>query len=129
MRKSNELLDLYAIRLGLRTSTEIADRLSVTKAAVSMWRSGKSHPNAVSIETMCSAIEEPLNRWLALIEAERSRSESERKVWLKAAQAAACAVLLFGAIWGSKAQAQERFTVRVISQQCILCQIMGVPER
>jgi len=95
MNSSNRLLDIYMQKLSLRTLAEAANKLGVTRPAVSNWRAGTSHPNAEAIESMCKATGEPLSRWLPLIEAERCRTEGDRKVWLRLAQAAAAIFTAF----------------------------------
>ncbi|MET3650658.1 helix-turn-helix domain-containing protein [Dyella japonica] len=95
MSNSDRLLDIYMQKLSLRTLSEVASKLNVTRPAVSNWRAGTSHPNAEAIETMCKATGEPLSRWLPLIEAERCRTEGDRKVWLRLAQAAAAIAAAF----------------------------------
>jgi transcriptional regulator with XRE-family HTH domain len=93
MNNSNRLIDLYSQKLSLSTNQAVADRLNIQRPTVSMWRSGKSHPDAVSIEKMCTAIGEPLRQWLPLIEAERAHSPAAKRVWLRLAQAAAAVVM------------------------------------
>lgn len=95
MNSSNRLLDIYMQKLSLRTLAEVANKLGVTRPAVSNWRAGTSHPNAEAIEAMCKATGEALSRWLPLIEAERCRTEGDRKVWLRLAQAAAAIFTAF----------------------------------
>ena len=89
MNASNQLIALYRATLSLTTNQSVADKLSVKQPTVSMWLNDKSHPDAESIEKMCTAIGEPLRKWLPLIEAERARTPAARKVWLRLAQAAA----------------------------------------
>lgn len=95
MNNSNRLLDLYSQKLSLETNTAIALKLGVKQPTVSMWRSGKSHPNASAIDVMCKAINQPLREWLPLIEAERTRSEADKKVWLRLAQTAAAFAMIY----------------------------------
>jgi transcriptional regulator with XRE-family HTH domain len=94
MNNSNRLIDLYMQKLSLHTLNEVATKLGVTRPAVSNWRAGTSHPNAAAIEAMCKATSEPVQRWLPLIEADRCRTDSDRKVWLRLAQAAAAIALM-----------------------------------
>lgn len=94
MNNSNQLLDMYSQRLSLKTNQAIADKLGVQRPTVSMWKSGASHPNAAAIAAMCKATEESLAKWLPLIEAERCRTDADRKVWLRLAQAAAAIALI-----------------------------------
>lgn len=96
MNNSNQLLDIYSQRLSLTTNQAIADKLGVQRPTVSMWKSGASHPNAAAIAAMCKATEEPVAKWLPLIEAERCRTEADRKVWLRLAQAVAIIAVAVG---------------------------------
>lgn len=96
MNSSNQLLDIYRQRLSLKTNQAIADKLGVKQPTVSMWLNEKSHPNAEAIGIMCKATGENLSRWLPLIEAERCRTEADKKVWLRLAQMAAAITLAVG---------------------------------
>ena len=96
MNSSNQLLEIYRQRLSLKTNQAVADRLGVKQPTVSMWLNEKSHPNAEAIATMCKATGETLAKWLPLIEAERCRTEADRKVWLRLAQMAAAVTLAVG---------------------------------
>ena len=96
MNHSNQLIEIYKAHLSLASNTAIGERLGVKQQTVSMWVHGKSHPNAEAIAAMCKATGEPLARWLPLIEAERCRTEADRKVWLRLAQMAAAVTLAVG---------------------------------
>jgi transcriptional regulator with XRE-family HTH domain len=96
VNNSNQLLDMYSQRLSLKTNQAIADKLGVQRPTVSMWRNGASHPNAAAIAAMCKATDESLAKWLPLIEAERCRTDADKKVWLRLAQTAACIALALG---------------------------------
>jgi transcriptional regulator with XRE-family HTH domain len=98
MNSSNQLLAIYRQQLSLKTNQAVADKLGVKQPTVSMWLNEKSHPNAEAVAIMCKAAGESLAKWLPLIEAERCRTEADRKVWLRLAQAAACVALTFVAI-------------------------------
>ena len=100
------LLDKYKEACSLASDNACAASLGLTRSAVSLWRQGKGHPDADSVERMCTATGESLAHWLPLIEADRARSPAARKVWLRLAQAAA-AVALTVLAWrhGSDGQA------------------------
>ena len=89
MNATIKLLDKFREVCLLPSDNACAVRLGVTRSTVSLWRLQKGHPDADSVERMCSATNEPLAKWLPLIEAERARSPAARKVWLRLAQAAA----------------------------------------
>ena len=105
MNSSNQLLELYRQRLSLKTNQSVADKLGVKQPTVSMWLNEKSHPNAECIAIMCKATGESLAKWLPLIEAERCRTEGDRKVWLRLAQTAACLALSMGLLAPSNSYA------------------------
>lgn len=96
MNSSNRLIDIYMSKLSLRTLNDAAKKLGVTRPAVSNWRAGTSHPNAAAVEDMCKATGESLAKWLPLIEAERCRTDDDRKVWLRLAQVAASIAITVG---------------------------------
>lgn len=96
MNATIKLLDKFREVCSLPSDNACAVRLGVTRSAVSLWRLQKGHPDADSIERMCAATNEPLAKWLPLIEAERARSPAARKVWLRLAQAAAAVALTIG---------------------------------
>jgi hypothetical protein len=79
---------------------------------VSRWRTEQNHPEADTIEAMCDAINEPLARWLPLIEAERARTPSARKAWLRLAQIAAAITLTVGVFGPSSAHADAPVSSR-----------------
>jgi len=95
MNFSNQLIETYKRHLSLTSNTAVGEKLGVKQQTVSMWVHGKSHPNAEAIAAMCKATGEPLSKWLPLIEAERCRTEGDRKVWLRLAQAAAAIAAAF----------------------------------
>lgn len=106
MSASITLLDKYKKACSLASDNACAVSLGVTRSAVSLWRNGKGHPEADSVERMCEATGESLARWLPLIEAERARSPGARKAWLRLAQVAAVLTLTVGAL-PSHATAQQ----------------------
>jgi transcriptional regulator with XRE-family HTH domain len=95
MNATIKLLDKYREVCSLSSDNACAVRLGVTRSAVSLWRLQKGHPDADSVERMCAATNEPLAKWLPLIEAERARSPAARKVWLRLAQAAASIAVIY----------------------------------
>lgn len=95
MNYSNQLIDIYKRKLSLASNTAMGEKLGVKQQTVSMWVHGKSHPNAEAIADMCKATGERLSKWLPLIEAERARTDGDRKVWLRLAQAAAAIAAAF----------------------------------
>jgi Helix-turn-helix. len=98
MPASITLLDKYKKTCSLASDNACAVSLGVTRSAVSLWRNGKGHPEADSVERMCEATGEPLARWLPLIEAERARSPGARRAWLRLAQVAAVMTVVLGSL-------------------------------
>ncbi|WP_126537674.1 DUF3693 domain-containing protein [Aerosticca soli] len=96
MNASLVLLDRYKKALNIGADNAAAESLNITRATISGWRHGKSHPDAESVARMCEVTGEPLAKWLPLIEAERARSPEARKVWLRLAQMAAAMALAIG---------------------------------
>lgn len=96
MSAAINLLDKYKKTCSIASDNACAISLGVSRSAVSLWRNGKGHPEADSIEQMCDAIGEPLARWLPLIEAERARSPGARRAWLRLAQVAAAVAMTVG---------------------------------
>jgi transcriptional regulator with XRE-family HTH domain len=82
---TNKWLDKYLATCYAKQDKEIAGKLRVRQSTVSIWRSGRAHPDAESIEKMTNAIGEPVGPWLAQIEAERARTPANRQVWLRLA--------------------------------------------
>lgn len=89
MTATISLLDKYKESCSLFSDNACAISLHITRSTVSGWRLGKSHPDAESVEKMCLAVGDPLRQWLPLIEAERSTSPANKRVWLRLAQTAA----------------------------------------
>ena len=93
MNSTIKLLDKYREVCLLTSDNAVAVKLGLSRSAVSLWRGGKGHPEADSVEKMCLATGEPLAHWLPLIEAERARSPAARRAWLRLAQVAAVMTL------------------------------------
>ena len=106
MSASINLLDKYKKACSIASDNACASSLGVGRAAVSKWRNGTGHPEADLVERMCEATGEPLARWLPLIEAERARSPSARKAWLRLAQVAAVLTLAIGSLPSHAAERQ-----------------------
>ena len=90
------LLDRYKKAKGIGADNAAAIELGLTRATVSGWRHGKSHPDAESVSVMCEGAGESVAHWLPLIEADRARTPEARKVWLRLAQMAAAITLTVG---------------------------------
>lgn len=93
MNSTIKLLDKYREVCSLPSDNAVAVKLGLSRSAVSLWRGGKGHPEADSIEKMCLATGEDIARWMPLIESERARSPGARKAWLRLASRAAAVTL------------------------------------
>lgn len=109
MTASTALVDKYKKACSLASDNACAASLGVSRSAVSLWRNGKGHPEADSIERMCIATGESVAHWLHLIEAERARTPAARKVWLRLAQAAASLLLVVTAAGSQRVEAHTNF--------------------
>lgn len=96
MSASLDLLDKYKKACNVTSDNACAVQLGLSRSTVSLWRNGKGHPEADTVERMCEATGESLARWLPLVEAERARTPSARKAWLRLAQVAATITLVVG---------------------------------
>lgn len=96
MTPTIKLLDKFFQACSAKNDSDVARALRRSPQAVNGWRKGTAHPDAESVERMCSATGESLAHWLPLIESERARNPEAKRVWLRLAQAAAVVVLAFG---------------------------------
>jgi len=112
VNSSVKLLDKYKQACAIASDNACAVKLGVTRAAVSRWRNEQNHPEADIVEAMCEATGEPVARWLPLIEAERARTPSARKAWLRLAQVAATITLVAGVFGPSSAHADAPVSSR-----------------
>lgn len=80
MSASKILLDKYLKTCA--TPSDAARKLELYPSAISNWQSGRSHPDASSVQKMCNALGLNTMEWLAKIEAERAKGKENRKVWL-----------------------------------------------
>lgn len=85
MSATKLLLDKYRQTCLPQNDNGMAKRLRVSRAAVSRWATGKGHPNPEAVEQMAKDLGEPTGPWLAQIEAERARTPSDKRVWLRLA--------------------------------------------
>lgn len=95
MNATIKLLDKYREACSLTSDNAVAVRLGLSRSTVSLWRGQKGHPEADSIEKMCTATGESIARWMPLIEADRARSPDARKAWLRLAHLAAAVTTVY----------------------------------
>lgn len=95
METQNILLDKCKKASKATTDMALADALGVGRAAVSKYRKGLSHPDAVVCARIAELSGEPLARVLGIVGEERAISREEKQVWRRLATAAAiCFVAL-----------------------------------
>jgi len=81
-----ELLDKYVAACKHPSDSATARALKIRPSAVNNWRHGRSHPDILSVQRMCDAINEPLIKWVPLIEADRATTPGNKRVWLQLAE-------------------------------------------
>lgn len=84
----NELLDKAKRTRSLPTDMALAEALHVGRAAVSGWRHGSRHPDAVACARLSELTGEPLPRVLGIVGEARAISAEEKRVWRRLATAA-----------------------------------------
>ncbi|MCU1054627.1 hypothetical protein JAK47_08800 [Stenotrophomonas maltophilia] len=97
MSSVNDLLDKVREAGNFPSDNALAQRLGMTRAVVSTWRSGRNPIPDERIAQLCALgkLDGPL--WIAMIHAERAQSATERALWrlmLDRMGAAAAAVAL-----------------------------------
>ncbi len=81
MSSVNDLLDKVREAGNFPSDNALAQRLGLTRAVVSTWRSGRNPIPDERIAQLCALgkLDGPL--WIALIHAERAQSATERALW------------------------------------------------
>ncbi|MBO9879242.1 DUF3693 domain-containing protein [Xanthomonas sp. D-99] len=81
MSAENELIDL--VRAGGKFSSDnaLAQKLGVTRAMVSSWRSGRYALPDERIAQLCALAKLDGASWMARIHAERAETQVERALW------------------------------------------------
>lgn len=92
MDAANKLLDKAVKACSPATARALSEYLGVTESAVSNWRRGKAHPDAVSCERIARLLDLPLAHVLGVVGEARAISSAEKAVWRRLASAA-CLVL------------------------------------
>lgn len=94
MSAINELLDKAKIANGLGSDIALAERLGVTRAMVSKWRSDDKPIADERIAQICSLAKVDGPEWMARIHAEKAQSPAERALWSKMLTRLAAAAIL-----------------------------------
>ena len=79
---TTRLLDLWKASKGIESDHAAWQALRLSgQSAVSNWRHGRSHAAPSLVSRMASEAGADPGYWLALIEADRARSEDDKKAW------------------------------------------------
>ena len=92
----NSLLDQAKEACGVSYDKDLAPRLGVRPSAISNYRKGVSHPDAVVCATLAGLTGVPLARVLGVIGEARAISREEKAVWRKLAATAMALCLAVG---------------------------------
>lgn len=121
----NSLLDQAKEACGVSYDKDLAPRLGVRPSAISNYRKGVSHPDAVVCATLAGLTGVPLARVLGVIGEARAISREEKAVWRRLAATAMALCLAVGFAVPHKVQAAatgfDKSTVYT------LCEIMDGP--
>lgn len=101
----NSLLDQAKEACGVSYDKDLAPRLGVRPSAISNYRKGVSHPDAVVCATLAGLTGVPLARVLGVIGEARAISREEKAVWRKLAATAMALCLAVGFALPHKAEA------------------------
>ncbi|MBO9761941.1 DUF3693 domain-containing protein [Xanthomonas phaseoli] len=77
----NALLDKVKESCSLPSDNVLSQRIGVTRAAVSMWRSGNKPVPDERIAQLCAMAKLDGGEWMARIHAERAASPAEKALW------------------------------------------------
>jgi transcriptional regulator with XRE-family HTH domain len=93
MSTTTELMDLARSATASSSDAELARKVGLKPAALSNYRQGTRHADEETIDALCKAAKLKPARWAMMIQADRQKSESARRFWMKLAQAAAMVAL------------------------------------
>lgn len=94
----NSLLDQAKEVCGVSYDKDLAPRLGVRPSAISNYRKGVSHPDAVVCATLAGLTGVPLARVLGIIGEARAISREEKAVWRKLAATAMLIAISVGMV-------------------------------
>jgi transcriptional regulator with XRE-family HTH domain len=129
MAVATELLDKYRNACFLASDMALAEKLGVTRALVSKWRTGDRQPQTTEIEKMCKVTGEDEGVWLTLLAAERAETPAARTSLLRMVDLAkryghaACLALALGVVPHS-AKAAEHLQQIAVGHQSAPVYIM-----
>lgn len=105
MQTVQDVIEAAKAALGVESDNAFAQKLGVTRGAVSNWKRGVSLPDTVTCATLAGLTGLPLAKVLGIVGEARAISREEKAVWRKlAATAALLAVVVFPAL-SERAQA------------------------
>lgn len=90
----NKLLDTVKEVCGARTDGELAEKLGVSKQAISSYRNGHRLPDPVQCATIAGLSGLPLAQVLGVVGEARAISRDEKAVWRKLAATVALIVVM-----------------------------------
>lgn len=88
------LLDKVKEQCSLPSDNALSQKLGVTRAVVSTWRSGVTPLSDERIAQLCAIAKLDGPEWLARIHAEKAQSPAERALWSKMLVRLAAAAIL-----------------------------------
>ncbi len=104
----NLLLDKSKEICKANSDSELADKLGISKQAISSYRKGTRLPDAVICEALAEITELPLTKVLGIVGEARAISREEKAVWRKLATLAATTLMIgTGITCPNKSQAQS----------------------
>jgi hypothetical protein len=86
MSATTELLDAWKATRGVISDNAAAGLLGVGRAAISRWRNTPGQAEAHLIARMARECGQEPGGWLARVEAERAKSDPDRKAWTSVAR-------------------------------------------
>lgn len=126
MNEENELLNLAKAGGKLNSDNALAQKIGVTRAMVSSWRSGRYAMPDDRIAQLCALAKLDGPEWMARIHAERAESPAERQLWqtalqrLTAVAAALAVVVMAHRLSGPNGALSALMLPAVIDPVCIM---------
>lgn len=127
MTATADLLDKVKERCSIPSDNALSQKLGVTRAVVSTWRSGGTPLSDERIAQLCAMAKIDGATWMATIHAERATSVTERALWRLildrvSAAAAVLVLVVFSAPGVARAKAIEINNLQQgDAAVCILC--------
>ena len=135
MAAAAELLNAAKQRAGIPSDNALSQRLGVTRAMVSSWRSQLKPMPDERIAQLCALAKLDGPEWMARIHAERAESPAERQLWqtalqrLTAVAAALAVVVIAHRLSGPDGAISALMLPAVIDPLCIMRKCEGAAAR